>query len=205
MENVSKMICGNRVLQNVTLNMEQGKIYGIKGKNGSGKSMLLRMIAGLLVPDIGTVKVNGISLEKNRAFPVSIGILINEPGFIGRYSAFKNLKILADINGRISTNQIRDILNRLQLNPYDKKPYKRYSLGMKQKVGIAAAVMESPEVILLDEPFNALDEESIEIVHEIIKEMKERGSTIVLTCHDSEELMRCVDEMIYISAGRIVG
>ena len=181
-----------------------GKVYGLRGKNGSGKTMLMRAICGLITPDSGIIDIDGKILGKDISFPESIGVLIENPAFIGNYTGFKNLKVLASIQNRIGDEQIRKALEDIGLDPDDKRTYRKYSLGMKQKLGIAAAVMENPDIIILDEPINALDEVSVEKVHDILEEQKKRGAVIIIACHDKEELDQLSDEIIEISDGRII-
>ena len=204
LRNVCKDIKGARVLDNVNLELESGMVYGFKGKNGSGKTMLMRAICGLITPDSGIIDIDGKILGKDISFPESIGVLIENPAFIGNYTGFKNLKVLASIQNRIGDEQIRKALEDIGLDPDDKRTYRKYSLGMKQKLGIAAAVMENPDIIILDEPINALDEVSVEKVHDILEEQKKRGAVIIIACHDKEELDQLSDEIIEISDGRII-
>lgn len=201
--NVSKAIKGTVVLDNINLRMESGKVYGLKGKNGSGKTMLMRAVCGLISTD-GTVNINGEILGKDISFPRSIGVLIENPSFISNYTGFKNLKVLASIQNRINDEDIKNALIKVQLDPDDKRTYRKYSLGMKQKLGIAAAFMENPDIIILDEPINALDEAGAKQVHKILEEQKSRGAIIIIACHDREELEMLSDEIIEISEGKIV-
>ncbi|MEW8995491.1 ATP-binding cassette domain-containing protein [Clostridium sp.] len=202
-ENLTKVISKNTVLNNINIKMEQGKIYGLKGKNGSGKTMLMRAICGLIIPTEGRVIIDGKVLGKELSFPESIGALIESPGFISNYSGYKNLKILADIQGKISEEKIKQTISLVGLDPEDKKKFKKYSLGMKQKLGIAAAIMEEPEIIVLDEPTNALDENSIKNLGEILGDLRDRGSLIIISCHDSEELNYLSDEIFFIENGEM--
>lgn len=203
LENVSKKIKKATILDNVSLTMESGHIYGLKGKNGSGKTMLMRAICGLINTE-GTIDINGKILGKDISFPESIGVLIENPAFVSGYTGFKNLKVLASIQNRIGNEEIRSALEQIGLDPDDKRTYRKYSLGMKQKLGIAAAFMENPDIIILDEPINALDEAGANQVHEILEEHKKRGAIIIIACHDKEELEMLSDEIIEISEGRIV-
>lgn len=184
LKNVSKTIRGIEIIKEVSVQFETGIVTGIRGINGSGKTMIMRLIAGLIKPTAGEVVIDGEVLWKDLAFPKSVGILIGNPAFIEYYSGFENLNLLASIQKKISEETIRDTLAAVGLNPDDKKKYKKYSLGMKQRLGIAAAVMESPDLILLDEPTNALDTEGIERVKSIILEEKSKGRTIIISCHD---------------------
>ncbi len=201
---VNKTIKKAPILRDINLEFTGGKVYGLRGKNGSGKTMLMRAICGLITPDSGIIDINGKILGKDISFPESIGVLIENPAFIGNYTGFKNLKVLASIQNRIGDEQIRKALEDIGLDTDDKRTYRKYSLGMKQKLGIAAAVMENPDIIILDEPINALDDVSVEKVHDILEEQKKRGAVIIIACHDKEELDQLSDEIIEISDGRII-
>ena len=201
---VNKTIKKAPILRDINLEFTGGKVYGLRGKNGSGKTMLMRAICGLITPDSGIIDINGKILGKDISFPESIGVLIENPAFIGNYTGFKNLKVLASIQNRIGDEQIRKALEDIGLDLDDKRTYRKYSLGMKQKLGIAAAVMENPDIIILDEPINALDDVSVEKVHDILEEQKKRGAVIIIACHDKEELDQLSDEIIEISDGRII-
>lgn len=201
---VNKTIKKAPILRDINLEFTGGKVYGLRGKNGSGKTMLMRAICGLITPDSGIIDIDGKILGKDISFPESIGVLIENPAFIGNYTGFKNLKVLASIQNRIGDEQIRKALEDIGLDLDDKRTYRKYSLGMKQKLGIAAAVMENPDIIILDEPINALDDVSVEKVHDILEEQKKRGAVIIIACHDKEELDQLSDEIIEISDGRII-
>lgn len=201
---VNKTIKKAPILRDINLEFTGGKVYGLRGKNGSGKTMLMRAICGLITPDSGIIDIDGKILGKDISFPESIGVLIENPSFIGNYTGLKNLKVLASIQNRVSDEQIRKALKDIGLDPDDKRTYRKYSLGMKQKLGIAAAVMENPDIIILDEPINALDDVSVEKVHDILEEQKKRGAVIIIACHDKEELDQLSDEIIEISDGRTI-
>lgn len=203
-KNVNKTIKKALILRDINLLFEGGKVYGLKGRNGSGKTMLMRAICGLITPESGTIDINGKILGKDISFPESIGVLIENPSFISNYTGFKNLKVLASIKGIITDDRIREALEEIGLNPDDKRTFKKYSLGMKQKLGIAAAIMEEPDIVILDEPINALDEASVVNVREILARQKQRGAVIIIACHDKSELEALSDEIIEISEGRIV-
>lgn len=202
-ENVSKVIRQNEIIKHVSLEMSSGKIYGFQGKNGSGKTMLMRMICGLVFPTTGKVIINDQQIGKDISFPQNLGALIENPDFIANYNAFKNLRTLADINDKLTDEQIRDVLVRVALDPASKVKFKEFSLGMKQKLGIAAALMEKPSLLILDEPFNALDEEVIPEVKKMILERKEAGAICILSCHDREELEELCDEIYQIDLGNV--
>lgn len=202
LRNVCKDIKGARVLDNVNLELESGMVYGFKGKNGSGKTMLMRAISGLIKVK-GEIEIDGKILGKDFTFPPSIGILIENPSFISNYTGFENLKTLASIRERIDDNKIRQTLTEVGLEPDDKRTFKKYSLGMKQRLGIAAAIMEDPDIIILDEPINALDDSGTELVRQILMKHKQRGALIIIACHDADELEFLSDEIIEIAEGKI--
>lgn len=203
-ENVSKIIKGNMVIDCVSAEFSSGKVYGLQGINGSGKTMLMRLISGLIYPTEGRIVIDGKILGKEIAFPESIGILIENPAFLDNYSGFANLKLLASIQNKIDDEQIYKTLERVGLEPDSRKKYKKYSLGMKQKLGIAGAVMEKPELLILDEPANALDKEGIERLKKIVQEEKERGALIILSCHDSALLEAMADVIYSMENGRLL-
>ena len=201
--NLSKKIAGNVILDGIDLELESGKIYGLHGKNGSGKTMLMRAICGLLIPDEGTVVINGKTLHKDISVPESIGALIENPSFLPEYTGMKNLKLLASLKGKIGEEEIRLALSRVCLDPDDKRIYRKYSLGMRQKLGIANAIMGEPEIIILDEPINALDEASVEDVKKCLSDLKEKGKLIIIACHDTEELELLSDVIFELDQGRL--
>lgn len=203
LENISKKIKNDVVLQNISLCMDTNRIYGIQGKNGCGKSMLMRVICGLVLPTAGSVKINGERLGEKVSFPPSAGVLIEHPGFVDSYSGLDNLKMLASIQQKVGEKEIEETLIRVGLKENMNKKYKKYSLGMKQKLGIAAAIMEKPDLIILDEPTNGLDEASEEILWQIIREEKERGALLLIACHDREMLENIADEVWIMDRGRI--
>ncbi|MBU3840289.1 MAG: ATP-binding cassette domain-containing protein [Candidatus Ruminococcus intestinipullorum] len=204
LKNVTKRIKQDIVLDNISLEFQGGKSYGLQGKNGSGKTMLMRAICGLITLTEGEVDINGEILHKDISFPRSIGVLLENPAFLNGYTGLENLKLLADIQGGIEENELRNCLVKVGLDADDKRSYRKYSLGMKQKLGIAAAIMGNPDIVILDEPINAIDEAGVEQVRRIFGELKAKGSIIIVACHDREELELLSDEIIKISKGRIV-
>jgi ABC-2 type transport system ATP-binding protein len=204
-ENVSKTIRKQQVIRNVSINLQSGKIYGFQGINGSGKTMLMRLISGLILPTSGEIVIDGKRLGKDIAFPKSIGLFLEAPAFLDGYSGFQNLKMLASIQGKINDVQIRNALVYVGLNPNDKKKYRKYSLGMKQRLGIGAAIMESPDIIILDEPTNSLDESGVELVKALLATLRERGALVVVSCHDLSILRTVSDEILLLESGRVVG
>lgn len=192
------------VLDDINITLESGKVIGLKGKNGSGKTMLMRAISGLILPTSGKVFINDKELGKQISFPPSIGLLIENPSFIANYTGFKNLKILASIQNKISDEEIREAIRKVGLKPDDPRTFKKYSLGMKQRLGIAAAIMEKPDIVILDEPINALDEAGAGLIKGILDELKANGSLIIIACHDTEELNYLSDEVYEIYEGQLV-
>lgn len=205
LEDYCKSFKSAEVLKNINLTLESGKVIGLKGKNGSGKTMLMRAISGLILPTSGKVYINDKELGRQISIPPSIGILIENPSFISNYTGFKNLKILASIQNRISDDEIRDAIRKVGLDPDDKRTFKKYSLGMKQRLGIAAAIMERPDIVILDEPINALDEAGAGLIKGLLDELKANGSLIIIACHDTEELNYLSDEIYEIYDGEITG
>lgn len=202
-KNVTKIIKHNTVIDNVSLTVNSGKITGLKGVNGSGKTMLMRLVSGLILPTSGEIIIDGETLGKDITFPRSIGTLIENPAFLDNYSGFQNLKLLASIQGKISDEEIREAIIDVELNPDDKKKFRKYSLGMKQRLGIAAAVMEHPDIIILDEPTNALDSDGVQMVKRILQKEKERGALILISCHDLDILKELSDVIYLMNVGRL--
>lgn len=186
--NVSKSFGSNTVFCNVNLEIEQGSVVGFRGINGSGKSVLFKIIAGMYLPDSGDVYIRGEKLGKEIDFPKDLGILVDAPGFIEIFSGIKNLCMLAEIREKIGRQEIVEAMKELGLDPDSKKKVKNYSLGMKQKLGIIQATMEKQTIVLLDEPFNALDQESNQNLYRLIRRLKEENVTVLLTSHNQMDL-----------------
>lgn len=201
--NLNKTIKGKEILNNINLTLEKGKVYGFFGRNGSGKTMLFRAICGLIKPTSGEIRVNGKRLHKEISFPESVGVIIESPGFWSYYTGFENLKVLAGIKNKITDNEIKKALEKVGLDPEDKRTFKKYSLGMKQRLAIAQAIMERPELIILDEPTNALDEEGINLVRNILLEEKLRGATILIASHNKEDIEILSDYKYKMSDGKL--
>lgn len=199
-----KDIKGHRVIDGISLELSSGKIVGFKGINGSGKTMLMRLLSGLISITAGSIIIDGKELGKDITFPPSLGILIENPAFLDSYTGFQNLKMLAAIKGEASDEKIAETIALVGLDPTDKKKYRKYSLGMKQRLGIAAAVMESPEIIILDEPTNALDSSGVDMLKAILQKEKERGALIVISCHDLAILKELSDEIFVLETGKVV-
>ena len=200
-KNYCKSIKSRPILNNVSYNFEYGKIYGIYGHNGSGKTMLLRAIAGLLVPDSGSVVIDGKVLHKDMSFPPSIGIVIENMNLLPQYNAFDNLKILGKIKKTATDGDITTALERVGLKS-DLK-VKKFSLGMKQRLNIAQAVFERQKIILLDEPTNALDNDGVQLIYKLLKEEKERGALVVITTHHKEDLEEICDVVLKMTEGEL--
>ena len=200
-KNYYKSIKSRPILNNVSYNFEYGKIYGIYGHNGSGKTMLLRAIAGLLVPDSGSVVIDGKVLHKDMSFPPSIGIVIENMNLLPQYNAFDNLKILGKIKKTATDEDIKTALERVGLKS-DLK-VKKFSLGMKQRLNIAQAVFEKQKIILLDEPTNALDNDGVQLIYKLLKEEKERGALVVITTHHKEDLEEVCDVVLKMTEGEL--
>ena len=200
-KNYCKSIKSRPILNNVSYNFEYGKIYGIYGHNGSGKTMLLRAIAGLLVPDSGSVVIDGKVLHKDMSFPPSIGIVIENMNLLPQYNAFDNLKILGKIKKTATDENIKTALERVGLKS-DLK-VKKFSLGMKQRLNIAQAVFEKQKIILLDEPTNALDNDGVQLIYKLLKEEKERGALVVITTHHKEDLDEICDVVLEMTEGEM--
>ncbi|WP_342357431.1 ATP-binding cassette domain-containing protein [Clostridium perfringens] len=190
--NLTKDIKGTKVLNKVNLQLESGKAYGIVGRNGSGKSMLFKAICGLINTTEGSITVFD-KVIKNGSFPDDVGMIIENPGFLLQYSAFKNLKILASINNKISDERIKETIALVGLDPEDKKIVKKFSLGMKQRLGIAQALMENPKLLILDEPMNGLDSEGVKQIREILLKLKSNSVTILLASHNSDDIDEICD------------
>ncbi|MBQ1687868.1 MAG: ATP-binding cassette domain-containing protein [Lachnospiraceae bacterium] len=204
LEDASRTMGNEKVIDNVNITFESGHIYGLQGKNGSGKTMLMRAICGLIHLDQGEIWLDDKLLGKDMEFPESVGALLENPGFMENDTAMRNLKILAEIKNTIGEEDIKNTMEALGLEPYSKKKVKKYSLGMKQKLGIIAAVMEHPKLIILDEPTNALDTQSIEKLNLLLqKEMKEYQPIIIIASHDREELSILCDTIYKVENGRV--
>lgn len=201
--NAKKTIRNKVILNNINLDLEKGNIYGLIGHNGSGKTMLLRAISGLITLDSGYIKIDNTLVELNKPLPVKVGIIIENVEFYDDLTGFENLKFLSSINNEISDDVINTYLKKFDLLKDKNKKAKEYSLGMMQKLAIIQAIMEDQSLILLDEPTNGLDRNSVEIFNEQIKELKDKGKTIILVSHNDSEIKELCDEIIEISDGVI--
>lgn len=201
--NATKYIHGSLILDNVSMELTGGKIYGLKGPNGSGKTMLMRLIGGLIRPTSGTVEINGEKLGAGKDFPASVGLLLENPAFLRNYTGLKNLELLCGINERADIEQIRQAILDVGLDPDDKRKYRKYSLGMKQRLGVAATIMEKPDLLLIDEPTNALDDKGIDQICSLIRRERDRGALVIMSCHDAAILEWMSDEMFTIYEGKV--
>lgn len=201
LNNVSKAFNGMTLFESVNLSIEEGKIYGFIGPNGSGKSVLFKMICGFIFPDQGSIYVNHIEVGKSKyRFPENVGIIIDKPGYIPGKSGFENLKDLALIKNKINDNDIKRSMEIVGLQPESKQKVKNYSLGMKQKLALAQAIMENPKILILDEPFNALDEDSVITIRSLLQSFKDEGKTILLTSHNKEDIDILCDHAFRITS-----
>lgn len=201
--NISKSIKGKSILDNVTLEMEQGRVYGFVGRNGSGKTMLFRALSGLMNVDSGEIIWNGKQLHKDFSVLPELGIMLENAGLYPNLTGLENLMYLASFRNKIGKSEIVKAIHRVGLDAEDKRVFGKYSLGMKQRLVIAQAIMESPDIIMLDEPSNGLDEGGVEQIREIIKQEKERGALILLASHNKEDMRILADELYSVADGRI--
>ena len=200
-KNLSKDFGQERVLHSVTRDFEKGKIHGIVGNNGSGKTVLMKCICGFLIPTEGEVIVNGKRVGKDVDFPPSLGLIIETPGFLPNMTGVKNLEILASLNKKIGLEEIASAIRRVGLDPLMKKPVGKYSLGMRQRLGIAQAIMENPSLLILDEPLNGLDKHGVREMRQLIKGLKEQGKTILLASHNQGDIDELCDTVCEMDAG----
>ena len=200
-KNLSKDFGQERVLKSVTRDFEKGKIHGIVGNNGSGKTVLMKCICGFLIPDSGSITVNGERVGVDVDFPRDMGLIIETPGFLPNMTGVKNLEILASLNKKIGLEGIAAAIRRVGLDPLMKKPVGKYSLGMRQRLGIAQAIMEDPALLILDEPLNGLDKHGVREMRQLIKGLKEQGKTILLVSHNQGDIDELCDTVCEMDAG----
>lgn len=201
-ENVTKYFKQEKVLDDVNMNLETGHIYGIVGKNGAGKTVLFKIIAGFIKPSSGKVTVAGKIIGVDRDFPDSLGLIIETPGFLSQYNAYQNLLYLANINNKISKEDVKESIRMVGLDSGSNKKVGKFSLGMRQRLGIAQAIMENPNLIILDEPMNGLDKKGIEDVKELLLKLKGDGKTILMASHYAEDMEIC-DEVFQMEDGKL--
>ena len=202
---VRKIFKKNVVLKNVSLELEEGSVTGLVGPNGSGKTVLMKIICGLMEADKGSVFVDGKQVGKDIDFPEELGIIIETPGFISYMSGYDNLKGLAQLKKKIGPTEIEQAMKRLGLDPKDKKKVGKYSLGMRQRLGIAQAIMEDPKLLILDEPMNGLDKDGVQLVRDLILDLKNQGKCILLASHSGEDIRLLCDKMYEIDEGSLKG
>lgn len=205
MVDVSLILQKNRILDHISVSFEKGKIHGLVGRNGSGKTMLIKCICGFVRPTSGEIVVGGKRVGADVDFPDDMGYIIETPGFIPYYSGYMNLKLLADLKGRIGKEEIRESMERVGLDPDLRRHVRKYSLGMRQRLGIAQAIMEDPDILLLDEPFNGLDSDGVREMHDYFLSLKEEGKTMILVSHSTEDIDLLCDHVVHIEKGKIVG
>ena len=199
--NLSLTIKKTEILKNVTVSFEAGSIHGIIGRNGSGKTMLMKCICGFVKPTEGEIFVDGKRIGKDCDFPKNIGVIIETPGFIPYYSGYKNLKLLADLNRKITKERIEEAMVQVGLDPKLKRHVKKYSLGMRQRLGFAQAIMEDPDLLILDEPMNGLDKEGVEDMRQYLLDFKEQGKTILIASHSAEDIEVLCDTVCEMDKG----
>lgn len=202
-DHVTKKFKEDTVLYDINVSMEQGKVYGFCGNNGSGKTVLMKCICGFLPVTQGTVRVNGKAIGKEIDFPVNTGVIIETPGFLTNLSGMRNLEILAALQGKIGRKEMEYAMRKAGLEPSLKKSVSKYSLGMRQRLGIAQAIMEDPEFLILDEPFNGLDKHGVADIRKLLLELKAQGKTIILANHNSEDIRILCDKVYEMDGGRM--
>lgn len=202
-QNVSLTIRKNRVLSDINLSLNEGVIYGLVGKNGSGKTMLMRCICGFTRVTSGQIVCDSKVIGKDIDYPEDAGIIIESPGFVGYYTGYRNLKLLASIHAKTSRQTIKDTMHKCGLDPKLKTPVNRYSMGMRQRLGIAQAIMENQKILILDEPMNGLDENGVKDVREILLEQKKLGKIILISSHSKEDIDYLCDEVYRMNHGNL--
>lgn len=200
-ENLNKQFKNQLVLNNINVRFSNGHIYGIIGRNGSGKTVLLKCICGFLKPTTGVISVNHKIVGKDIDFPENLGFIIETPGFLLNYSGYKNLRYLASIRKKIDSNEIKESMSLVGLDSANKKHVGKYSMGMRQRLGIAQAIMEKPDILVLDEPMNALDKNGVEEMRRLFLKMKSEGKLILLTSHNREDIEILCDEVYEMEEG----
>ena len=200
-QNVVKRFRDQVVLKNVSISFEKGQIHGIVGRNGSGKTVLFKCICGLMHPEEGVILVNGRRVGRDVDMPEDIGAIIEAPGFLPNYSGYKNLRFLANIRRKIGKEEILNVLKTVGLDPESRKHVGKYSLGMRQRLGIAQAIMEDPEILILDEPMNGLDNAGVQDIRALLLELKAQGKTILLASHNHEDIAALCDTVHEMDGG----
>lgn len=202
-KNLTKKFKETVVLDDISVEFERGKIHGLIGRNGSGKTMLMKCVCGLVKPTAGEITVGGMRIGKDADIPRDIGVIIETPGFIPSYSAYNNLKFLAVLGHKIGKPEIRAAIRQVGLNPDDRKKVGKFSLGMRQRLGLAQALMEDPALLILDEPMNGLDKSGAAEMRELLKELRERGKTLIIASHYAEDIGEMCDTVHEMDKGRL--
>ena len=202
-KNVGLILQKNEILKDIYVHFERGKIHGLIGRNGSGKTMLMKCICGFVKPTSGEILVDGKRIGKDCDFPENAGIIIENPGFIPYYSGYKNLKLLADLRGKISRDDIRKTMEQVGLNPDLKRHVRKYSLGMRQRLGLAQAIMENPDLLIMDEPMNGLDKDGVCDMREYLLDLKSQGKTIMIASHSAEDIDILCDTVCEMDKGKL--
>lgn len=202
--NVTKKFGETEVLSNISMELKAGKIHGLVGENGCGKTMLMKCICGFVKPTEGMIAIDGKILGKEMDVPENMGIIIETPGFIPNYSGYKNLSLLAAVRGRVTKNQIIEFMEMVGLDAKSKKHVSKYSLGMRQKLGIVQAIMEKPDILIMDEPMNGLDKKSVELVRKVLKKTADEGAVVLIASHNSEDIDTLCDSVYYMDDGKII-
>lgn len=202
-QGLSKKFGDNTVLNDINLSFEGGKIYGFIGRNGSGKSVLLKIVCGFYPPTTGVIKLNGKDYTSKNEFPENTRALIEKPKFLPDMSGYENLELLASIQNKIGKKEIEETLERVNLTSEANKKYSKYSLGTKQKLGIAQVLMENPDIMILDEPFNGVEKETASKIRDVLKEEKKKGKIIIIASHIKEDIEGLADVVYEVNAGKI--
>lgn len=202
-DNISKTIQHKQILKNVSMVLESGHVYGFVGSNGSGKTMLFRAVSGLMKVDSGSVSVDGKLLYRDFSILPKLGITMENVGLFPNMTGFQNLEYLAGLNRMIGEKEIRKALQRVGLDPDDKRIYRKYSLGMRQRLAVAQAIMEKPDILMLDEPTNGLDEDGVLLIRKVIMEEKDRGACVMITSHNKEDIIATTDHLFRVESGMV--
>ncbi len=202
-KNLTKKFKEATVLDNINVDFESGKVHGLIGRNGSGKTMLMKCICGIVPYKIGEIRVNDKIIGKDVDIPSNVGVIIETPGFLPNYSGFNNLKFLAKIKNKIGSDEIKSAISSVGLNPNDKKHVGKYSLGMRQRLGLAQAIMEDPELLILDEPMNGLDKDGVKDMRQYLLNLKAQGKTILIASHSAEDIDVLCDTVCEMDKGRL--
>lgn len=202
-KNVSLTLQKNEILKDITVHFDRGQIHGLIGRNGSGKTMLMKCICGFVRPEVGEITVDGKRVGYDCDFPKNAGIIIETPGFIPYYSGLKNLKLLAGLRGKITVNDIKSAMQKVGLDPDLKRPVRKYSLGMRQRLGLAQAIMENPDLLILDEPMNGLDKDGVKDMRQYLLDLKEKGKTILIASHSAEDIEVLCDTVCEMDKGAL--